>query len=1056
MRNSRSLQLVTTSLKYTLIAALISFTSTPVFATDLPTNGNVVAGAATISQSNNNTLNINQATNSAVINWNSFSIGRNNVVNFYQPSSSSVAINNILGNDASHIFGSLNANGHVFIINPNGVIFAPGSQVNVGGLVASTQQLNLGNFNTNNNINSAAYNFYGNSTGAIINQGNIQVTDGGNLALIATQITNSGNITANEGNVLMAAGNGVTVDFGGLTKLKITEGALNTAIQQSGNIKADGGYVFLTAKAAGDLATSVVNHSGTIEAKTVKTNKKGEIILLGDMSVGTTTISGTLDASAPNGGNGGFIETSAAHVNITAQALITAAAAKGKGGTWLIDPYDYVIDADAALVINTALNLGSSVTIDTTYASSTTTPSGSSEVDNISSSGNGDITIDAAINKTSGSEATLTLNAHNNIILNEAIESSSDKLNLVFNADSDVDGGGMIFSNGSDITTNGGSLTFGNANNTVSVNGNSVQNGGSLYVDLGSSLTTFDTAGGDINIHGDLLLAAQASGNKLVLDAGDGDITIDGTINSTNSFSKEAINDTWDQAHADATSGNSTLLIDDAGYSYLATPLSYAENLLIAKTADYEQVWLGGNSPYSNGDVWSWKDGPNGEQNTNHQGMFYTADSMGGGFANNNFFNNWDSNSSQPSTSTYEDLALTFSAGSSANLQGSWSSLASITTLSHYIKETNLENAAIDAKLNGSLNINGNTSAPVADTDYGNLKDVTFTQSSSTSVSTGSSGGSGGGSYGGNYGGGSSGGGSSPNIPSDDNDNTTLTNVKTQDGTATTFVQSNVATTASGNAQNTSVINNSNITEVLQKNNTILVNDESGNGVVGNDSKNSDNGATEESTSSSDQTNTAQSTISNPFNTGGSESVTTPTTVVEPTKAPSNIVTNLDKLDSRVGVSDNGVVVVLDNGLKEPVKFQDSPPDNVLIPMPSQKPLDVQMNGNTLNVHIDPETPNPPKQTILGTATLTLPDGTQAKGLQLVQGEASIGSTAPDSMLGGLELSRDTTLRSVVTQSGSEGGSVGFRKTLDGSGSISAESGEVRVNVRLKSSNPSH
>lgn len=210
-------------------------------------------------------------------------------------------------------------------------------------------------------------------------------------------------------------------------------------------------------------------------------------------------------------------------------------------------------------------------------------------------------------------------------------------------------------------------------------------------------------------------------------------------------------------------------------------------------------------------------------------------------------------------------------------------------------------------------------------------------------------------------------------------------------------------------------------------------------------------------TNGSDATFTTSSCVvaqPNPFNPAGTQATTglDTSTGVVPTKAPSDIITNLDKLDSRVGISDNGIVVVLDNGIKEPVKFRDNPPDNVLISMPSQKPLDVQLNGNTMNIQIDPETPNPPKQTILSTTTLQLPDGSQAKGLQLVQGEAVIRNEEPHSTLGGLQLSQDVTLRGVVAQAGPEGGSVGFKKMSDGSGSVSAESGEIVITVRLKGS----
>lgn len=319
----KMVQHCSTSLKYGAVMAILCTISNS-FAADLPTGGEITAGSGSISQSST-VMDIWQNTHSLSTNWDSFSIGAGNTVNFHQPAADAVALNYIRGNEASQIYGSLNANGQVFLINPNGVLFAPGSQVDVGGLVASTMNLSQVNFDSNN------FKFFGDSTNAIINQGNIHINDGGTVAFIAAKITNSGNITASEGNVLMAAGNAVTLDMGGVIKIKVDEGALNTLIDQGGAIKADGGYVYLTAKSAGDLTTSVVNQSGIIEAKTLATGKKGEILLLGDMTQGTTKISGTLDASAPDGGDGGFIETSAANVEVSDGAKITAGAKFGKG-----------------------------------------------------------------------------------------------------------------------------------------------------------------------------------------------------------------------------------------------------------------------------------------------------------------------------------------------------------------------------------------------------------------------------------------------------------------------------------------------------------------------------------------------------------------------------------------------------------------------------------------------------------------------------------------------------------------------------------------------------
>src|SRR5262245_54234213 len=79
---------------------------------------------------NGNVGTINQQSDRAILNWQSFNIGSGNTVNFQQPSSSSAALNRIFQNDPSRIFGALNANGQVFLINQNGIVFGAGAQVN--------------------------------------------------------------------------------------------------------------------------------------------------------------------------------------------------------------------------------------------------------------------------------------------------------------------------------------------------------------------------------------------------------------------------------------------------------------------------------------------------------------------------------------------------------------------------------------------------------------------------------------------------------------------------------------------------------------------------------------------------------------------------------------------------------------------------------------------------------------------------------------------------------------------------------------------------------------
>src|SRR5690606_10821990 len=110
-----------------------------------PSGGVVAAGAATIGGAPGSMV-INQTTSNAVINWQSFGINAGESVQFVQPSSSSVALNRVVGANPSNITGNLSSNGKVFLVNPNGILFGSGASVNVGGLVASTQEITDANF----------------------------------------------------------------------------------------------------------------------------------------------------------------------------------------------------------------------------------------------------------------------------------------------------------------------------------------------------------------------------------------------------------------------------------------------------------------------------------------------------------------------------------------------------------------------------------------------------------------------------------------------------------------------------------------------------------------------------------------------------------------------------------------------------------------------------------------------------------------------------------------------------------------------------------------------
>lgn len=392
-----------TTLSATVLATALLLDNA--MAAELPTGGNVVAGTGQISQSGT-TLTVNQGSSNLVINWNSFSVGAGHTVNFVQPSAQAAAFNRVVGSDVSVIQGAINANGKVFLVNPNGVLFTPGAQVNVGSMVASTLNMSTADFMAGN------YRFEGTSSNAIVNQGNITAvgsgTGGGTIALIAAKVTNTGTLTASRGNVLVGAGQKVQLDLGGPVKIEVDSAALNALIEQGGAIKAQGGLVYLTAKAAGELASTAINHTGITEAQTLQTGDKGQIYLLADMQNGRINVGGTLDASAPSGGDGGFIETSAAQVIALQGRKVTAQAARGATGTYLIDPNDYIVAASGGNITGAQLGTDlalSNVTISTALQGT--------------AGGNGDIVVNDEVN---WSANLLTLNADRNIDINARLQ----------------------------------------------------------------------------------------------------------------------------------------------------------------------------------------------------------------------------------------------------------------------------------------------------------------------------------------------------------------------------------------------------------------------------------------------------------------------------------------------------------------------------------------------------------------------------------------------------------------------------------------------------------
>jgi len=305
--------------------------SVPGWAVAAPTGGQVVAGSAAIAQQGTKTT-ITQATAKGAINWQGFSIGTNEYVQFVQPGSTSVTLNRVVGNDPSQLLGQMSANGQIFLVNPSGVYFGANARIDVAGLVATTFDI------ADDDFMAGRYQFArveGRDPAQVINDGTI-TANGGYVVLAGDGVANHGLIEAYLGDIVMAAGERVGLDLSGdgLISFSIDGEALTeiAGVENTGELYADGGRIFLTAKVQGDLLPTAVNHEGLIQARTVE-EREGVVYLGG--AGGDVTIAGAIDADAgeANAGGGTILVGSNRDITVSDGALITAqGTGSGDGG----------------------------------------------------------------------------------------------------------------------------------------------------------------------------------------------------------------------------------------------------------------------------------------------------------------------------------------------------------------------------------------------------------------------------------------------------------------------------------------------------------------------------------------------------------------------------------------------------------------------------------------------------------------------------------------------------------------------------------------------------
>lgn len=585
-----------------------------------PQGPQVVHGQAGFINPDTGTLHVINSPN-AIINWQGFSIQQNEITRFIQESASSAVLNRVTGPDPSNLFGQLLSNGRLFLINPNGIVFGPDSVIDTAGFVASTLNMTDQDF-----LEGNLHFEFDPDNGSILNQGIITAGKNGDIYLIAPNIENSGIIHTDGGNLLLAAGESITITSLDTKGVHFEIQASETEALNLGKILAEGG--------ATGIFAGTLRHSGEIRADSVSLDETGAVILSaanditldagsavtangqqgGNISVesenGTTLLSGIVEATGSEGrggevrllgervglidnalidasgetgggeiliggdyqgnnpdirnasatyigpdvhikadadtagdggrvivwsedatrfygsisarggeqnGYGGLVETSGAYLDVFGGRVDTTGP-KSDAGTWLLDPYNIDInDAGSTQNVGTAPayqsnGLTASIDVDD-LRTALTSNNVSITTGYVLGAEDGEIrlTVDFDYSDIGSTARTLTLNAHDDIILNGRIYDSqpgTEVLNLVLNANSAAGGG-----------TAGGI-------GMVDINSNIVTGGGSFT----SSGVNFDNTGGSIaTLNGDISI--NHTGNTILgaaLSAGAGDVVISG------------------------------------------------------------------------------------------------------------------------------------------------------------------------------------------------------------------------------------------------------------------------------------------------------------------------------------------------------------------------------------------------------------------------------------------------------------------------------------------------------------------------------------------------
>ena len=313
-----------------IVASVLLATTFPLSSLSAPQGGEITSGSGSIQTPNAQTTVVNQQSQTLSINWQSLNLSADELLRFEQPNSEAAALNYILDQQPSEILGRIEANGRVFLMNPNGIVFGESARINVGALVAGSLQVDFDSLNDNGEFSFTT------GTGLVENAGQIVVQEGGSVALVGQTVVNSGTISARLGKIHLLTADTATLSFDrdGLIQFSVQretlENALGaeSAINNTGALQADGGYVVLESRAANDIYNNVINNEGLIQANRI--SKEGGVVRLEGWG-GNVIHSGDINVVGINDARGGDVVILGDRVGILGDATINASGDTGGG-----------------------------------------------------------------------------------------------------------------------------------------------------------------------------------------------------------------------------------------------------------------------------------------------------------------------------------------------------------------------------------------------------------------------------------------------------------------------------------------------------------------------------------------------------------------------------------------------------------------------------------------------------------------------------------------------------------------------------------------------------